>query len=143
MKVTEAFEFMKTIINNGKSKKFSVNKIRKTIDDYLNILMIQRCISKTGFILLSKVVSRLDDIVKNKVTADEVFISSLSEIDEEVFQEKRSFVRNIPYRSATCVSSSRCGEVESETCSHRSLRKKDCGSSDDYKCGIPGGGGRC
>ena len=82
MKVTEAFNFMKLIIKNGKSKRLSVGKVKGAINDYINVLISQKCLSKVGIRLLYGVSLRIDDIMHDIVTPDEVFVNMLSTMED-------------------------------------------------------------
>lgn len=78
METTEAFNYIKKIINEGKKNNKDYKLIQWDISQYLDILIDEKQITKKQNTLLSCVLGRMKDIVANKITADEVFVKALS-----------------------------------------------------------------
>ena len=78
MKLIEAFNYMKKIINNGKKNDFSVKNVRKGVTKYIDTLVEQKAISFNDRKFLIEVSKKIKPIMEDKITADEAFVEVLS-----------------------------------------------------------------
>ena len=77
MEIIKAFNYMKTIINNGMKRKSNTINVRKGLQDYLSVLTTEGAVTETDLKVLVGVVQRIDAIMKSELTADEAFVRSL------------------------------------------------------------------
>ena len=82
MKITEALNYMKTIINNGKKNNNSTRTVRKGLFDYLGTLIGEGVISDEDCHVLSGVVKQIGAIMRSEITVDEAFVKSMCNVQE-------------------------------------------------------------
>jgi hypothetical protein len=73
MEFVDAYNFMKKIIRNGVEKRYSITNIKKGVKDYLNVLKEQNSLTEDELILLTCIAQRTEEIIGNRVGADELF----------------------------------------------------------------------
>lgn len=147
MKLGEAFNYMKKIINNGVKKGYSVDEVKNSIDSYIDILVEDGDLTMEKAEILRAVSNELSSIMSNEKTADEVIIDVLDEKEDEkarVSEVSEPFV----YACSRPVMVERCSSSSSSVRScggSRTTVSSSCGSSStsSYCGGGRGGYSRC
>ena len=144
MKLGEAFNYMKKIINNGVKKGYSVEEVKNSIDSYIDILVDEGDITMEKAEILRDVSNELSSIMSNEKTADEVIIDVLEEKEDEkarVSKVSEPFV----YACSRPVMVDRCSAPSSvRSCGgSRTTVSSRCGSSSSSSACGRGGYSRC
>ena len=92
MEITEALNYMKTIIDNAKERGNSTINVRKALKEYMGALVQEKLLEVNDFNVLAGVVSRVDPIMKSKMTVDEAFVRSMC--DEQQVKYHTSSLEN-------------------------------------------------
>ncbi len=144
MKLGEAFNYMKKIINNGVKKGYSVEEVKNSIDSYIDILVDEGDITMEKAEILRDVSNELSSIMSNEKTADEVIIDVLEEKEDEkarVSKVSEPFV----YACSRPAMVDRCSAPSSvRSCGgSRTTVSSRCGSSSSSSACGRGGYSRC
>ena len=81
MELTEALNYMKTIIDNGKQRKNRAITVKEGLLAYLKVLVVEDSISKQDCEVLKGIVRHTDDIMDSIMTVDEAFVRSLCNVE--------------------------------------------------------------
>ena len=146
MKLGEAFNYMKKIINNGVKKGYSVDEVKNSIDSYIDILVDEGDLTIEKAEILREVSNELSSIMSNEKTADEVIIDVLEEKEEEKVRVTE-VSKPVVFECSKPVMVDRCSAPSSvRSCGgSRSTVSSSCGSSStsSYCGGGRGGYSRC
>ena len=94
MKLTVAYKYVKRIIENAREENAcTVGSVRKGLKAFLNALDEQDCLSYESMEILQGIVKRVDDIMNNRVSIDDVFLELYEQEcedddDEDYIDEK-------------------------------------------------------
>lgn len=92
MEITEALNYMKTIVDNAKKRGNSTINVRKALKEYMGALVQEKLLEVNDFNVLAGVVSRVDPIMKSQMTVDEAFVRSMC--DEQQVKYHTSSLEN-------------------------------------------------
>ena len=95
MQLTEALNYMKTIIDNGKQRKNRPISVKEGLIVYLRALVTEGSVSTKDLAVLKGVVKQTDAIMDSRMTVDEAFVRSLCSADNNEYTSLKSEVGQV------------------------------------------------